>query len=63
MNRGMIVGKGSLFLARMTNQFDGASVIIERNPGKVAEEKIDKKEINKLIADALRNFGQQMMEE
>jgi hypothetical protein len=63
MNRGMIVGKGSLFLARMTNLFDGASVIIERNPGKTEEEKIDKEEINKLIADALRNFGQQMMEE
>lgn len=64
MQRAMIVGKGSLFLARMTNQFDGASVIIERNPGKAkAEEKIDKKEVNKLIAEALRNFGQQMMEE
>jgi hypothetical protein len=62
-NRAMIVGKGSLFLGRMTNLFDGASIIIERNPGKVSEEKIDKNEVNKLIANALRNFGKQMLEE
>ena len=32
--RVMIVGKGSLFLGRMTNLFDGVSVILERNHGK-----------------------------
>ncbi|MDM8534158.1 glycine/sarcosine/betaine reductase complex component C subunit beta [Clostridiaceae bacterium HSG29] len=63
VNRAMIVGKGSLFLGRMTNLFDGASVILERNPGKVEEEKIDKDEVNKLIANALRNFGMQMLED
>jgi hypothetical protein len=63
INRAMIVGKGSLFLGRMTNLFDGASVIIERNPGKVETEKIDKDEVNKLIANALRNFGKQMLED
>ena len=36
LNRVMIVGKGSLFLARLTNLFDGVSFIIERNPGKAA---------------------------
>lgn len=34
LKRVMIVGKGSLFLARMTNLFDGVSFIMEPNPGK-----------------------------
>ena len=32
----MIVGKGSLFLGRMTNLFDGVSIVLERNPGSQA---------------------------
>jgi len=31
IERAMIIGKGSLFLARMTNLFDGVSFVIERN--------------------------------
>ena len=34
LNRVMIVGKGSLFLGRMTNLFDGVSIVLERNSGK-----------------------------
>ena len=34
LNRVMIVGKGSLFLGRMTNLFDGVSIVLERNDGK-----------------------------
>lgn len=33
LKRTMIVGKGSLFLARLTNLFDGVSFIMEANPG------------------------------
>ncbi|MEN6411640.1 MAG: glycine/sarcosine/betaine reductase complex component C subunit beta [Veillonellales bacterium] len=33
----MLIGKGSLFLGRMTNLFDGLSLIIERNSG-IADE-------------------------
>jgi betaine reductase len=33
LNRVMIVGKGSLFLGRMTNLFDGVSIVLERNKG------------------------------
>ena len=33
----MIIGKGSLFLGRMTNLFDGISILVEKNPGKVEE--------------------------
>ncbi|MCQ2555121.1 MAG: DUF5940 domain-containing protein, partial [Clostridia bacterium] len=39
VKRGMIIGKGSLFLGRMTNLFDGVSFVVEKNPGKpVVEE-------------------------
>ena len=33
LNRVMIIGKGSLFLGRMTNLFDGVSIVLERNKG------------------------------
>ncbi|MDD7183437.1 glycine/sarcosine/betaine reductase complex component C subunit beta [Peptostreptococcus porci] len=64
-NRAMIVGKGSLFLGRMTNLFDGLSLIAERNPG-VEEEagsSISKDEIRKIIAESMRNIALNMIEE
>ena len=33
IKRVMIIGKGSLFLGRMTNLFDGVSFVIEANSG------------------------------
>ena len=45
LNRVMIVGKGSLFLARMTNLFDGVSFIIEANPGKGAANTITSEKV------------------
>lgn len=60
-NRAMIVGKGSLFLGRMTNLFDGISVILERNDGKGAEDNTsaDTKElVRSEVAQALREFAQ-----
>lgn len=61
-NRAMIVGKGSLFLGRMTNLFDGVSVIIERNTGEVSsdsESSADTKELVKSeVAQALRAFAE-----
>ncbi len=63
LNRAMIVGKGSLFLGRMTNLFDGVSVILERNSGKTEEAgTLNKDEINKLIAEAMKGFAAQLME-
>nr|PZN70402.1 MAG: glycine reductase [Bacillota bacterium] len=38
IQRAMIIGKGSLFLGRMTNLFDGVSVLLERNPGRPSAE-------------------------
>ncbi|WP_159722500.1 glycine/sarcosine/betaine reductase complex component C subunit beta [Enterococcus sp. CSURQ0835] len=58
-NRAMIVGKGSLFLGRMTNLFDGVSIVLERNPGKVeAVEQADLEVlVKKEVAAALRAFA------
>ena len=61
INRAMIVGKGSLFLARMTNLFDGISVVIERNTGQKESNTVSKEEIQKLIAEAMRDFAQQLL--
>lgn len=64
LNRAMIVGKGSLFLGRMTNLFDGVSVMVERNPGQVEEEAtVSKEEVNKMIAEAMRDFAKHMLAE
>ncbi|MGL5123686.1 MAG: glycine/sarcosine/betaine reductase complex component C subunit beta [Fusobacteriaceae bacterium] len=62
LNRIMIVGKGSLFLGRMTNLFDGVSVIIERNTKK-EEKKIEvsQDEINKMIASSMREFAKKFL--
>ncbi len=64
MNRAMIVGKGSLFLGRMTNLFDGVSVVIERNTGDTGSTSgVSKNEINAMIAEAMRGFATQLMGE
>ena len=61
-NRVMVVGKGSLFLGRMTNLFDGVSVVIERNNGqKESAGAFSKEEVNKLIAEAMRGFAAQLL--
>ena len=57
LNRVMIIGKGSLFLGRMTNLFDGVSFIMEKNPGIVEDQSFDKDAVRSMIAEALRNFA------
>ena len=63
-NRAMIVGKGSLFLGRMTNLFDGVSFISERN-NCVQEENngVSREEIKKIIAESMKKIALDMMEE
>ena len=58
-NRAMIVGKGSLFLGRMTNLFDGVSILIERNNGKVSDENQQDLEelVKREVAQALKSFA------
>ncbi|MBR3183413.1 MAG: glycine reductase, partial [Firmicutes bacterium] len=63
-SRGMIIGKGSLFLGRMTNLFDGVSFLVEKNPGK-AEEKaaggVSAAEIKAMIAESMRDFAESLL--
>lgn len=63
VNRAMIVGKGSLFLGRMTNLFDGVSIVVEKNDGKGSEASgVSKAEIKNMIADAMSDFAKRLME-
>ena len=64
INRAMIVGKGSLFLGRMTNLFDGVSIVIEKNPGKTKEEKsVSEEEVRLLVAEAMRDFASHLLKD
>ena len=59
----MIIGKGSLFLGRMTNLFDGVSFVVRKNSGaQQSEGSVSKTEIRSLIADALRDFASSMLD-
>lgn len=57
INRAMIIGKGSLFLGRLTNLFDGVSLIIEKNSGVSEDSGVNKEEVRAMIADAMREFA------
>jgi len=62
INSAMIVGKGSLFLGRMTNLFDGVSIVIEKNNGKTEENKgVSEEEVKKLVAEAMREFASHLL--
>lgn len=58
IKRAMIVGKGSLFLGRLTNQFDGISFVLKVNEG-IQEQQggTSKEEVRSLIAEAMRAFA------
>jgi betaine reductase len=58
LNRVMIVGKGSLFLGRLTNLFDGVSFILEKNSGATESgAAVDKDTIREMIAEAMDGFA------
>lgn len=62
-NKAMIVGKGSLFLGRMTNLFDGVSVVLERNTGETASEgSVSEDKIKQMIAESMKAFASQLLE-
>ena len=58
----MIVGKGSLFLGRMTNLFDGVSFVIQGNSGASAASAMDEAEVKNMIAKAMKQFALSLME-
>jgi len=58
----MLIGKGSLFLGRMTNLFDGASFVIQANTGaEAANAGISEDEVKKMIAKSLREFAASLL--
>ncbi|MDD3298244.1 MAG: glycine/sarcosine/betaine reductase complex component C subunit beta [Firmicutes bacterium] len=60
----MIVGKGSLFLGRMTNLFDGVSIVVEKNSGKVTQGTgVSEDKIKTMIAQSLKEFAAQLLSE
>lgn len=64
MERVMIIGKGSLFLGRMTNLFDGVSVLIKRNEGAADEASgVSETEVKSMIAKAMREFAATLIEQ
>jgi hypothetical protein len=52
----MIIGKGSLFLGRMTNLFDGVSFVVEKNGGVEETDVMDDSKVKSLLAKALRTW-------
>ena len=63
IKRAMIIGKGSLFLGRMTNLFDGVSFVIQANSGESAESGVSEDEVKGMIAKAMRDFAATLMAE
>ena len=64
IKKAMIVGKGSLFLGRMTNLFDGVSFVIQANTS--AENKdsgVSEEEVKGLIAKAMKEFAASLVTE
>jgi hypothetical protein len=63
INKAMIIGKGSLFLGRMTDLFDGISFVVEKNPGKqeaetrVLSEAQLTQEIRNVVAEAMQRVA------
>ncbi len=58
--RAMIIGKGSLFLGRMTNLFDGVSFVVQANDGSAAnggEAGFDEAKVKAMIGQAMREFA------
>ena len=63
INNAMIIGKGSLFLGRMTNLFDGVSFVIHGNSGAEEAGGVSEEEVKGLIAKAMKDFAATLIAE
>ncbi|MEN6411304.1 MAG: glycine/sarcosine/betaine reductase complex component C subunit beta [Veillonellales bacterium] len=61
IKRIMIIGKGSLFLGRMTDLFDGVSFVIQPNCGRDEEDSVSEEQVRSLIAKAMKDFAHSLM--
>ena len=58
MQRAMIIGKGSLFLGRLTNLADGASFMLERPSGaKAGVDSVSREDVESVILDVLADLA------
>lgn len=58
MNRAMLIGKGSLFLGRLTNLADGASFLVEKPSGaKAAAGSVSREDVETVILDVLADLA------
>jgi hypothetical protein len=59
IKRAMIIGKGSLFLGRMTNLFDGISFMIQANSSadSAPAAGVSEEEVKGMIAKAMKEFA------
>lgn len=64
MNNFMLIGKGSLFLGRMTNLFDGVSVLVQKNSGKQEDgAEVSHEELKLMIGSSMKKFAEMLMNE
>ncbi|MGO1469494.1 MAG: glycine/sarcosine/betaine reductase complex component C subunit beta [Tissierella sp.] len=64
IGKAMFVGKGSLFLGRMTNLFDGISIVLSKNEGKKEEaEGLSEEKVRGLVAEAMKDFASHLLKE
>ena len=64
--RAMIIGKGSLFLGRMTNLFDGVSFVVQANDGSAkdgGDAGFDEAKVKTMIGEAMRDFAKGLLGE
>ncbi|MDR2893379.1 MAG: DUF5940 domain-containing protein [Deltaproteobacteria bacterium] len=63
LGRAMIIGKGSLFLGRLTNLADGASFIVEKpGLGAAAQESVSRSDVEAVILDVLGDLAKKLKE-
>lgn len=66
LNTAMIIGKGSLFLGRLTNLFDGLSFVIKANDGNVSSSGANagnEDAIRKVVAQAMKDVAENILKE
>jgi hypothetical protein len=56
-NKVMIIGKGSLFLGRLTNLFDGVSFVMQQNTGTEEKASVSKEEVRSMVAETLKRLA------
>ena len=64
--KAMIIGKGSLFLGRMTNLFDGVSFVVQANDGSAQGGQgagFDEAAVKTMIGQAMRDFAKGLLGE